>query len=247
MTAFGTGESLLFPLELSVSELKLNALFVLEASKHKGLTLTFKNEPMESLKISSSLDGIPGIGAYLRDEIGRMAKEAVAEELPKVLHDQSVLILKEYGFEVGVGSRRPSAAKAGVSVSNPTSPTTPNRRASDLAPIPESQVLDYPHHPSASVFSDSASVRGHTRAFSVCQSTTSTHRFPSMVRSRFGSTASHHLPNAKRMEILRRQHSSFSPFDVGTAPAILHRTMTKGRQNELGPSNNNDNKDDSVV
>ena len=56
---------LTIPLKITLSDFKLSAFIILVFSKQKGLTLVFRNDPLEALKVSSTFDSIPFVRDYL--------------------------------------------------------------------------------------------------------------------------------------------------------------------------------------
>lgn len=59
-------------------------------SKQKGLTLVFRNDPLESLKVSSTFDSIPFVRDYLQKEIEGQLRTLMMEELPAIIHRLSL-------------------------------------------------------------------------------------------------------------------------------------------------------------
>lgn len=71
-------------------------------SKQKGITLVFRNDPLESLKVSSTFDSIPFVRDYLQKEIEGQLRILFMDELPAIIHRLSLrLWVPEYrGQEV---------------------------------------------------------------------------------------------------------------------------------------------------
>jgi distribution and morphology protein 34 len=59
-------------------------------SRQKGLTLVFRNDPLESLKVSSTFDSIPFVCEYLQKEIEMQLRVLMMEELPAIIHRLSL-------------------------------------------------------------------------------------------------------------------------------------------------------------
>lgn len=55
-------------------------------SRQKGLTLVFRNDPLESLKVSSTFDSIPFVRDYLQKEIEGQLRILFMDELPAIIH-----------------------------------------------------------------------------------------------------------------------------------------------------------------
>lgn len=81
--------SLAMPLNLTLSEIKLSGIIILVFSKAKGLTLVFRNDPLESIKVSSTFDALPGIARFLQVQIENQIRILFREELPSILHKLS--------------------------------------------------------------------------------------------------------------------------------------------------------------
>ncbi|KAL8823931.1 MAG: hypothetical protein Q9170_008289 [Blastenia crenularia] len=88
---------LTIPLQITLSEIKLSAFIILVFSKQKGLTLVFRNDPLESLKVSSTFDAIPFVREYLQKEIEGQLRTLLMDEVPAIIHRLSLrLWVPEY-------------------------------------------------------------------------------------------------------------------------------------------------------
>ncbi|TVY32355.1 Mitochondrial distribution and morphology protein [Lachnellula occidentalis] len=81
---------LTIPLQITLSEIKLSAFIILVFSRQKGLTLVFRNDPLESLKVSSTFDSIPFVRDYLQKEIEMQLRTLMMDELPAIIHRLSL-------------------------------------------------------------------------------------------------------------------------------------------------------------
>jgi distribution and morphology protein 34 len=81
---------LTIPLQITLSEIKLSAFIILVFSRQKGLTLVFRNDPLESIKVSSTFDSIPFVCEYLQKEIEMQLKVLMMDELPAIIHRLSL-------------------------------------------------------------------------------------------------------------------------------------------------------------
>ncbi len=81
---------LTIPLQITLSEIKLSGFVILVFSKQKGLTLVFRNDPLESLKVSSTFDSIPFVRDYLQKEIEGQLRVLFMEDLPAIIHRLSL-------------------------------------------------------------------------------------------------------------------------------------------------------------
>lgn len=81
---------LTIPLQITLSEIKLSAFIILVFSRQKGLTLVFRNDPLESLKVSSTFDSIPFVREYLQKTIEQQLRLLFMDELPAIIHRLSL-------------------------------------------------------------------------------------------------------------------------------------------------------------
>lgn len=81
---------LIIPLSITLSDIKLSAFIILVFSKQKGLTLVFRNDPLESLKVSSTFDSIQFVRDYLQRTIEQQLRNLMMEELPAIIHRLSL-------------------------------------------------------------------------------------------------------------------------------------------------------------
>ncbi|TPX10872.1 uncharacterized protein E0L32_008261 [Thyridium curvatum] len=78
------------PLQITLSEIKLSAFIIVVFSKQKGLTLVFRNDPLESLKVSSTFDSIQFVRDYLQRTIEGKLRDLMMDELPAIIHRLSL-------------------------------------------------------------------------------------------------------------------------------------------------------------
>ncbi|KUI64525.1 Mitochondrial distribution and morphology protein 34 [Cytospora mali] len=81
---------LTIPLSLTLSDIKLSAFIILVFSKQKGLTIVFRNDPLESLKVSSTFDSIQFVRDYLQKTIEGKLRDLMMDELPAIIHRLSL-------------------------------------------------------------------------------------------------------------------------------------------------------------
>ncbi|KAL2829782.1 hypothetical protein BDW59DRAFT_142022 [Aspergillus cavernicola] len=88
---------LTIPLQITLSDFKLSGFVVLVFSKQKGITVVFRNDPLESLKVSSTFDSIPFVRDFLQKEIEGQLRILFMDELPAIIHRLSLrLWVPEY-------------------------------------------------------------------------------------------------------------------------------------------------------
>ncbi|KAK8089335.1 mitochondrial distribution and morphology protein 34 [Apiospora hydei] len=81
---------LTIPLSITLSEIKLSACVILVFSKQKGLTLVFQDDPLESIKVSSTFDSIQFVRDYLQRTIEGQLRSLMMDELPAIIHRLSL-------------------------------------------------------------------------------------------------------------------------------------------------------------
>ena len=81
---------LTIPLQITLSDIRLSGFVILAFSKQKGVTVVFRNDPLESLKVSSTFDSIPFIKNYLQKEIEGQLRVLFMEDLPAIIHRLSL-------------------------------------------------------------------------------------------------------------------------------------------------------------
>ncbi|KAL8387937.1 hypothetical protein RB595_009563 [Gaeumannomyces hyphopodioides] len=89
-TPLAAASGLTIPLQITLSEIKLSAFIIVVFSKQKGLTLVFRNDPLESLKVSSTFDSIQFVRDYLQRTIEGKLRNLMMEELPAIIHKLSL-------------------------------------------------------------------------------------------------------------------------------------------------------------
>lgn len=82
-------------MELRISDLKLRGIVVLVVSKTKGITLVFKNDPLENIVISSTFDSVEILRNYLQRVIEEQLRKLFQEDLPVMIHNLSLRYIEE--------------------------------------------------------------------------------------------------------------------------------------------------------
>ncbi|KAI8137752.1 hypothetical protein BJV82DRAFT_674382 [Fennellomyces sp. T-0311] len=83
-------QPLVVPMLLRISDLRLRGIIVLVVSKTKGITLVFKNDPLESIRISSTFDSVTSVRNFLQREIEKQIRNLFQEDLPVMIHNLSL-------------------------------------------------------------------------------------------------------------------------------------------------------------
>ncbi|PVI01500.1 hypothetical protein DM02DRAFT_613560 [Periconia macrospinosa] len=81
---------LTIPLQITLSDIRLSGFVILVFSKQKGITLVFRNDPLESLKVSSTFDSIPFVRDYLQKVIEEQLRVLFMDDLPAIIHRLSL-------------------------------------------------------------------------------------------------------------------------------------------------------------
>lgn len=85
-----SNEEFSLPLDLKLSDIKLSGIGIIVFSKTKGLTLVFRNDPLDSIKVSSTFDMVQVLANFLQKQIESQIRELFRETLPTVLHKLSL-------------------------------------------------------------------------------------------------------------------------------------------------------------
>ncbi|ORZ20502.1 hypothetical protein BCR42DRAFT_408909 [Absidia repens] len=83
-------QSLVIPMLLRISDVRLNGIIVLSVSATKGITLVFKNDALESLLVSSTFDIVPSIKSFLQQQIESQLRTFLQDTFPLVVHEYSL-------------------------------------------------------------------------------------------------------------------------------------------------------------
>jgi distribution and morphology protein 34 len=103
--------SLTIPLQITLSEIRLSGFVILVFSKQKGITLVFRNDPLESLKVSSTFDSIPFVRDYLQKEIEGQLRVLFMEDLPAIIHRLSLRLWSSDYEDLETEQRLDTASK----------------------------------------------------------------------------------------------------------------------------------------
>ncbi|KAL4955983.1 hypothetical protein BDW69DRAFT_103979 [Aspergillus filifer] len=105
---------LTIPLQITLSDFKLSGFIVLVFSKQKGITVVFRNDPLESLKVSSTFDSIPFVRDFLQKEIEAQLRILFMDELPVIIHRLShYLLVPEYRPGAEAENKKPTTTTEG--------------------------------------------------------------------------------------------------------------------------------------
>jgi distribution and morphology protein 34 len=132
---------LTIPLSITLSNFRLSGFVILVFSKQKGLTLVFRNDPLESLKVSSTFDSIPFVRDYLQKEIEGQLRVLFMEDLPAIIHRLSLRLCSPEFQEIETEERLDGAKDSAAAV-DPLA--TPPQDAVDAFgnPLDESQISE---------------------------------------------------------------------------------------------------------
>lgn len=100
------------PMRVRLSDFKLRAICVLVVSRTKDITLVFKNDPLESVKVSSTFDSVGVIQRYLQEEIENQLREMFRGDLPSIIHRLSQDWLRTEAPEKEAPPKMPSSVSA---------------------------------------------------------------------------------------------------------------------------------------
>jgi len=119
---------LTIPLQITLSDIRLSGFVILVFSRQKGITLVFRNDPLESLKVSSTFDSIPFVRDYLQKEIEGQLRVLFMEDMPAIIHRLS---LQLWGPETD--SAEMNSLEESKNDEQPINPlATPSQKAYDV-------------------------------------------------------------------------------------------------------------------
>lgn len=78
------------PLNLKLSKFEMSSIIIIVFNKSKGLTLVFKNDPLENINVNSTFDKIKPIANFLQKKIEYQISELFKEFLPSLLYKFSL-------------------------------------------------------------------------------------------------------------------------------------------------------------
>jgi distribution and morphology protein 34 len=78
------------PLNLTLKNFKMSSIIIIVFSKTKGLTLVFKNDPLENIDVNSTFDKITPIANFLQNKIESQICDLFKEFLPSLLYKFSL-------------------------------------------------------------------------------------------------------------------------------------------------------------
>lgn len=88
-----SSEDFALPLDLKLSDLKINGIGIIVFSQSKGLTLVFKNDPLDSIAVSSTFDTVQVLATFLQNQIEKQIRDLFRETLPTLIHQVSIKYL----------------------------------------------------------------------------------------------------------------------------------------------------------
>ncbi|WVW86997.1 hypothetical protein I302_109053 [Kwoniella bestiolae CBS 10118] len=165
-------QPLLVPMTLRLSKLHLRAILILVVSASKGITLVFKNDPLQNVDVSSTFDSVEVIRGYLQQEIEGQLREMFREDLPGIIHRLS----QRWFHGTGVGGKVETPYKdVGPEVIPEEEREESDDGVDETNPYGESSQIFPPHIPNQEKFSTPrrSSLQAHSRSLRHRRSSTS--------------------------------------------------------------------------
>ncbi|KAF6063118.1 hypothetical protein FOB64_006124 [Candida albicans] len=82
-----SNEQFAIPLDLKLSDIKINGIGIIVFSKSKGLTLVFRNDPLDSIKVSSTFDTVQVLANFLQKQIENQIRDLFRETLDNNINE----------------------------------------------------------------------------------------------------------------------------------------------------------------
>ncbi|KAH6572097.1 hypothetical protein BASA50_001090 [Batrachochytrium salamandrivorans] len=106
-TMLNAQQPFIVPMEVRISNVKLRGIIVLVVDKERGVTLVFKNDPLERVDVNSTFDNIPNIRRFLQAQIESQLRSLFKDDLPQMVHNLSLVLLSKQAAE---SARKQAAA-----------------------------------------------------------------------------------------------------------------------------------------
>ncbi|KAK6462371.1 mitochondrial outer membrane protein [Scheffersomyces coipomensis] len=88
-----SNEQFALPLDLKLSDIKISGIGIIVFSKSKGLTMVFRNDPLDSIKVSSTFDTVQVLANFLQNQIENQIRDLFRDTLPTLIHQFSLKYL----------------------------------------------------------------------------------------------------------------------------------------------------------
>ena len=115
------------PMFLQLSDMQLDGVVIILFTKAKGLSMVFRNDPLEHVLITSTFDSIAAIRNFLQTQIEKKLRQLICDELPSIIH---VLSLAWTGVKLS-----PTVRATHLDFSVPPLDTTPTGTAGYTTPL----------------------------------------------------------------------------------------------------------------
>ncbi|KAK8234393.1 mitochondrial distribution and morphology protein 34 [Phyllosticta capitalensis] len=219
-------DGLTIPLQITLSDIRLSGFVILVFSRHKGLTLVFRNDPLESLKVSSTFDSIPFVRDYLQKEIEKQLRVLFMEDLPAILHRLSLRLWSPEYREMDEKVLN-TKSNSGTSTPAPVDPfASPPQYPIDAYgnPLDESQISDLSLDPQAEIHA-SFSQKNLLRLAALNDSNRTLSLFTPSIRDAvfraWAGSAERAEPSAPHISPLTQSSLSRVHFAGSTTPSTL--------------------------
>lgn len=84
-------EAFPLPLDLKLLDIRISGIGIIVFSRTKGLTLVFRNDPLDLIVVTSTFDTVQVLAKFLQQQIEHQIRELFRETLPTLIHQ---LLLK---------------------------------------------------------------------------------------------------------------------------------------------------------
>lgn len=85
------------PLDLKLSDIRILGIGIIVFLRSKGLTLVFRNDPLDSIKVTSTFDTVQVLAKFLQKQIETQIRDLFRETLPTLIHRLSLKYLLSDG------------------------------------------------------------------------------------------------------------------------------------------------------
>lgn len=120
-----SNEQFAIPMDLKLSDIKISGIGIIVFSKTKGLTLVFRNDPLDSIKVSSTFDTVQVLANFLQSQIENQIRDLFRDTLPTLIHQLSLNYLDLEDLSSMMNASLAASAGTG-SVSSTSTATSPS-------------------------------------------------------------------------------------------------------------------------
>ncbi|KNC76179.1 hypothetical protein SARC_11310, partial [Sphaeroforma arctica JP610] len=135
---------LVIPVKVSISKWEIDGIANLDMHRTRGVALSFKNDPLVSIKVNTSFDDNKFLAQMLQETLEKEVRDLWTTGIPELVHTISLQLIKDYQTQHTEVSRaknkRTQTARSRArrqsrdTLSEPTTPRTQRKSAQSNPP-----------------------------------------------------------------------------------------------------------------